>query len=1130
MGTSIEGKSSKDYQVSNSLSIAHFDAVTTQLGTAHHLAIADPASSDSQQTKSTDPRRRGPLVLKRGFVELMARSNFSFLQGASHPEEMVEEAIRLHYKGIAICDLNGLYGVVRGYQIANSPSLFAASVEAKPDFHFIVGAELTLTDETSINFIPMNMKGYSNLCQLLTLGKRDVAKYFSKVTLAQIAQHHEGLIVFPLPPIKEERFLELRQIFGDRLYVPVWRDLTWESLEYCKTAFELEQKHDAQLFVTQRPLMHSSERKPVFDLLTCIHHHTTLEKADHILIQNGERHLRPLADLAYLWRDRLDLLDAPIDIASRVDFKMDQIRYRYPSSKLPVGQTPTTHLRELVNQGVQWRFPHGVPAPVLAMIDKELKLIAELEYEDYFLTLYEICQFASHQGILYQGRGSAANSVVCYCIGLTSVDPTKVDLLFERFISAERGEPPDIDIDFEHSRREEVIQYIYKTYDEEHAAMVCTVIRYRARMSIRETAKALDIPLKIINAMIKFMGRDGMRRLYDTEDLWQKLKIEEWKWKSLLTLAKQIYGYPRHIGIHTGGFLITHDPITTIVPVEKATMEGRYVIQWNKDDVNDLKLMKIDVLALGMLTALRRCLVTLGQSKGLNLNLAQIPPDDQQTYDMICRSETVGVFQIESRAQMNTLPRLRPRNYYDLVVEVALIRPGPLQGGMVHPYLRRRAGLEKVEYFHPDLKPVLGKTLGVPIFQEQVMKIAVVAAGFSPGEADELRRVMSAAWRRKGTMEGIRDRIYRGMLEKGIPEINAEKIYKTIEGFASYGFPESHAASFALLTYASCWFKCHHPDIFACSLLNSQPMGFYPPRVIIAEAQRNSVEFLPVDIQQSEVEYLLVGQAQPHQLLPVRAGLMSLYGVPTEIFKELVEERKCRGLFKSLQDLIQRVKVETRHGRVPIPRAVLLKLAAAGAMQSFGLEPRKLLWEIESLSLDPQSFLWGLPKENFNGDADEILPFESNWDRMAREYNSMGYSVDSHPMGILRTSIHLRNEDLKRQGFVPFAHSEDLKNIRSGRKVRVAGLVSVTQRPPTAKGMCFITLEDEFGFMNIVIPPDIYQKDRLTIYSRVLMEVHGSVEKNGVIINIKADRVFPLQTPLHATTAIPEKTITRFGY
>ncbi|PWU14170.1 MAG: error-prone DNA polymerase [Bdellovibrio sp.] len=1093
----------------------------------------------------------------RGFVELLARSNFSFLQGASHPEEMVEEAIRLHYKGIAICDLNGLYGVVRGRQIACSPSLFTASVgggaatgvsvAAKPqvgtsaeDFRYLVGAELTLTDGSSLALLPQTLTGYSNLCQLLTHGKRNVAKYFSKVSGAQLREHHEGLLALLLPPLSEERYLEFHAIFGDRLYVPVWRDLSWESVELARQAFALEERQQASLFVTQRPLMHRAERKPVFDVLTCIHHHTTLEKADHILVQNAERHLRPLHELAYLWQDRPDLLETTLEIAQRIDFDMTQIRYRYPRSKLPEGRTSVGQLRALVEAGVLWRFPSGASTQVRETLEKELALIGELAYEDYFLTLHEICEFAKARGILYQGRGSAANSVVCFCLGLTSVDPNQIDLLFERFISKERGEPPDIDIDFEHERREEVIQHIYRSYGEEHAAMVCTVIRFKTRMAVRETAKVLGIPLATINALIRFMGRDGFRRLLEPQvggctssaarggsvgtsahapTLHAKFQIPEWKWKALLSLAPQIYGFPRHIGIHTGGFLITQDPLSSIVPVEKATMEGRYVIQWNKDDVNDLKLMKIDVLSLGMLTALRRSLNLLKEHKGIAMNLAQIPADDRATYEMIGRSETVGVFQIESRAQMNTLPRLRPCNYYDLVIEVALIRPGPLQGGMVHPFIRRRNGLEKVEYFHPDLRPVLQKTMGVPIFQEQVMKIAVVAAGFTPGEADELRRVMSAAWRRKGTMEGVRERILRGLREKGVDDKNAQAIYATIQGFANYGFPESHAASFALLSYASSYLKCHHPDVFVCALLNSQPMGFYPPRVLVAEAQRNGVEFRPVDIQFSNVEYTLEETPRVFSapgLLPVRVGLQSIHGIARNFFHHLVSARQHGGPFASLADLVRRTQ---------LPRAVILRLAAAGALRFLHKEPRRLIWDIEALSLDPRSFLWGHAKESFaNGDSanenaanedsaneDKMrLPFESNWQALEREYAAVGYSLGSHPLGILRSSIAEKNEQLLKHNYILYSHSKDLRSIRHGSKVRVAGLVSVTQRPPTAKGMCFVTLEDEFGFINIIIPPDVYQKDRQTIYSRMLMEIHGRLEKHSSVINVKAERVFPL--------------------
>lgn len=1082
---------------------------------------AGPPSAPRDDAKAARGRGGRPL---RGFVELMARSNFSFLQGASHPDEMVEEAIRHNYDGIAICDLNGLYGIVRGYRTATTPSLFTASLVAKEGFKYLVAAELTLVDGTALALMPMNLEGYANLSQLITLGKRDVAKYFSEVSLEQIAAHAGGLMAFALPPFNEERFLHLRALFEDRLYLPVWRDLTWESIEFGRQAFELEARHGAQLFVTQRPFMHSAARKPLFDVLTCIHHHTTLENAQNTLIQNSERHLRPLGELAYLWRDRPDLLDVTLEIAGRVDFRMDQIRYRYPSSKLPEGMDATAYLRHLVEKGFHWRFPNGTTPKVQRQIQHELNLIREKAYEDYFLTLYEICQFADQQGILYQGRGSAANSVVCFCLGLTAVHPEKIDLLFERFISRERNEPPDIDIDFEHERREEVIQHIYRTYNAEHAAMVCTVIRFKSRLAIREVAKVFGVPLATVNAMVKYMGRDGLRRLVEDENLHQKFGIEKWRWIAMLQMTDEIRGFPRHLGIHTGGFLITQEPITRFVPVEKATMDGRYVIQWNKDDIDTMKLMKIDVLSLGMLTALRRCLDLLKSHKGFQGGLADLPAEDPATYDMICRADTVGVFQIESRAQMQTLPRLLPRTFYDLVIEIALVRPGPLQGGMVHPYLRRRKGLEKVEYPIEALKRVLQKTLGVPIFQEQVMQLAVEAAGFTPGESDELRRIMSAAWRRKGTMEGVRERLFRGMAEKKVPAEMAERIYQTIEGFANYGFPESHSASFALLAYASCYIKCHHPDVFTCALLNSQPMGFYPPRVLIREAQRDGVRFLPLDIQSSMVEYVLASPAlapgalpsypaptrPPHlqNLAEIRVGFLSMASFPREWMDKIVRERGARGPYASLEDFVRRLEM---------PRALLSKLARAGAFDCFAIEPRRLLWQIESLSLDPQSFLWGQAKENPD-DRHTVLPFESNWERMTREYEASGYSLQNHPLGVLRAGLNLRNEDLRARRLIPFSVSTDLERYRSGLKVRVAGMVGVTQRPPTAKGMCFITLEDEFGFINVVIPPDVYQRDRLTIYGKGFLEVQGRLEKTDRLINLRAERVFPLQVD----TRIPD--------
>lgn len=1050
--------------------------------------------------------------LPKGFVELLARSNFSFLQGASHPEEMVEQAVKYNYDGLGLCDLNGLYGVARGLRAAQSPSVFTASLKAKEGFHYIIGSELTLVDKTFLTLVPMNKQGYSHLCELLTLGKRQAAKGFSELSLEQIEKYNEDLLCFAIPPISDERFETLENIFGDRLYLPVWRDLTWESREFCRQAFHLEEKYQAQLFVTQRAFMHHYDRKPLFDVLTCILHHTTLDNAKDKLIQNGERCLKSLEEIGSLWSDRMDLVEKTVEIASRVTFSLEEIRYRYPRSQLPCGMTSSEYLRALAYDGAKKRFPNGLDAKVQDTMEKELALIQELGYEDYFLTLKEICDFADQRDILHQGRGSAANSVVCFCIGLTSVDPTKVDLLFERFISRERKEPPDIDIDFEHNRREEVIQHIYEKYNERHAAMICTVIRYRSRMSLRESAKVFGIPLDKINTIVKFMGRDGMRRLLEPQ-AHERFGIPLDKWQLMLNLAHQLHGFPRHLGIHTGGFLITQDPITEMVPVEKATMNGRYVIQWNKDDIATLKLMKIDVLSLGMLTCLKKCFDLLKQFKNCEYTLATVPADDKPTYDMISAADTVGVFQIESRAQMINLPRMKPRNFYDLVIEVALVRPGPLQGGMVHPYLRRRQGIEKYKPEHPKLAKILDKTYGVPIFQEQVMSIVIAAAGFTPGESDELRRIMSSAWRKTATMAGIRERILQGFLKEGLSEQYADQIYKTIEGFANYGFPESHAASFAILTYASCYIKCHHPDVFLCALLNSQPMGFYAPRTLIAEAQRHGVLIKPLCIQASSYDYTLE-EFTDSRLRAVRVGLRSIYGIPDKFLKD-IETARQEGLFRDLKDFIRRTN---------LPRSALVKLASAGALSCFEENTRELIWHLESISLDQASFLWGLPKEQFqlemmdstqqevdnDDNTAENIPFESNWDQLRREYDTKGFSIDHHPMSVMRSYLKTKSEALISKRFIPYYCARDLQTIKHRAKIRVAGLVSITQRPPTAKGMCFITLEDEFGFMNIVIPPDIYQKDRTTIYERSLLEIHGQVEKVGAVINIKAARVLPL--------------------
>lgn len=1031
------------------------------------------------------------------FVELLGRSNFSFLQGASHPEEMVLHAQALGYRGLALCDLNGLYGVVRAFQAIEYPSNFVEHGDTlNRDFTFYCGAEMQLADRSSIILLPMHKDGYTNLCQIITESKRGSEKGFSNLTFDYLEMYSDDLLAFAMPPWDEKRLLELNEIFPGRLYLPVWKDYTWESLELYRQALDLEERHGFELFATQRPFMHALERKPLHDVLTCILHKTTLKKAKTRLIANSERHLKPLGELTKLWKDRPDLLGKTVNIAKRIQFSLKELRYEYPEAARPPGREASDYLRELVIKGVNWRYPLGVPEKVNGMVEHELQLIGELRFEDYFLTLWDICQFAEKKGILYQGRGSAANSVVCYALGLTSVDPTKVQLLFERFISKERGEPPDIDIDFESGRREEVIQYIYEKYGSQHAAMVCTVICYRWRMAIRECAKVLEIPLKTVEQMIKYMGREGVSRLEEAPEKAREWGLDDKTFKLMLQITQALKGFPRHLGIHTGGFLIAKRPINECVPVEKATMDKRFVIQWNKDDINVLKMLKIDVLGLGMLTALQKCFELLKDHKNQDLDLARIPHDDELTYAMIQKADTVGTFQIESRAQMSLLPRLRPKCFYDLVIEVAIVRPGPIQGGMIHPFIRRRHGQEPIFYPHPDLKPILEKTCGVPIFQEQIMQIASTVGGFTPGEADELRRIMSSSWKKAELMSGLRQRLINGMINHGITTQYAEQIYQTIVGFASYGFPESHAASFALLTYASCYLKCHYPDVFVCALLNAQPMGFYSPRALIADAQRHGVKFLDVDLQKSHYDYTLQESA-------VRLGFRAVYGLKEKHVEEILREREQNGPFQNLSDFIRRTH---------LAKSALIKLAAAGALECIGLSPREALWKIQALSLDPQSLFFA---EDGGGDS-ELVPAEGDWETLQREYESQGYSLLRHPIGILRPALERWSDWESKRNSPGFTKASRLPHLNNGSLVRVAGLLSLQQRPPTAKGFAFLTLEDESGLFNIVLLPQIYEKYRLTILSSPLLHICGALEKVEGVLNIKAQiiRALPVEKML----------------
>ena len=1044
---------------------------------------------------STKPRERlknqsAVKVVPPPFVELLGRSNFSFLQGASHPEEMALTAQNLGYKGLALVDLNGLYGVVRGFQAIEYPSNFTVPNERNTDFKFYCGSEMQLADRSSVALLPLHKDGYTNLCRLITESKRHCQKGFSNLTLDTLALYSDDLMAFALPPWNAENLQRLREIFRDRLYIPVWKDYTWESLDLYHQALKLE-RHGFELFATQRPFMHARERKPLHDVLTCILHKTTLKEAKTRLLGNGERHLKPLEELAQIWSERADLLKKTVHIAERIQFSLTELRYEYPEAARPAGVDAASYLRQLTEEGLQKRFPLGVTPKVRDMVEHELALIGKLRYEDYFLTLWDVCQFALKQKILHQGRGSAANSVVCYAIGLTAVDPTRVELLFERFISEERGEPPDIDIDFDSDRREEVIQYIYRKYGTQHAAMVCNVICYRTRMALRECAKVLGIDMKVLEDVVKYSGREGLKRLQEAPSE----KTKEWRLNDqtlqlLIATANDLIGFPRHLGIHSGGFLIAKRPISECVPVESATMESRFVIQWNKDDLTVLKMLKIDVLGLGMLCALDKCFTLLKEHRGVDYSLTHIPPEDPATYRMIQKADTIGTFQIESRAQMSLLPRLKPKCFYDLVIEVAIVRPGPIQGGMIHPFIRRRDGLEPVSYAHKDLEPILKKTCGVPIFQEQIMQIASSVAGFTPGEADELRRIMSSSWKKSDLMAGLRQRLLNGMLTHGLTLAYAEQIYQTIVGFASYGFPESHAASFALLTYASCYLKCHHPEIFVCALLNAQPMGFYSPRSLIMDAQRHGVKFEPLDIQESVYEYAIEKQS-------VRVGFRAIRGLKEAHVEHALEERLKNGPFKDLSDLVRRTRLS---------KTTLLQFAAAGALRSLGVGAREGLWKIQALNMDPENLFFARTETR----DQNLLPQESDWEELNRMYQTQGYSLVHHPLSILRSSLEQWSRQERERNFTPFTKAARMPEKKNGERVRVAGLLSLHQRPPTAKGYAFLSLEDESGIFNIVLIPEIYKQYRLLLATCPILHITGLVENSQGVINIKAQTIKPL--------------------
>ncbi|MFP4891043.1 error-prone DNA polymerase [Paraburkholderia sp. EG304] len=1021
------------------------------------------------------------------YAELFCFSNFTFLRGASHAEELAERAAQLGYSALAITDECSLAGVVRAH---------VAAKEAK--LPFIVGSYFRLVNADGspafgLILLARNRNGYGNLSELITLARMRAPKGEYRLTPQDLSRpekeyrHLLGMpdclaILVPDFPASEDALdaqVEwLDETFTGRAWVGlVLHQRAMDDMHRGAVEF-VAKSRDVPVVALGEVVMHVRSRKPLQDTMTAIRVGKPVHECGYDLAPNAEQHLRSRLRLANLYPE--DALAATVDITSRCTFSLDELRYEYPDELVPAGHTPASYLRQETYIGAQRRFPAGIPHPVQQQIEHELELIADLQYEPYFLTVYDIVRFARSQHILCQGRGSAANSAVCYCLGVTEVDPARGNMLFERFISKERGEPPDIDVDFEHQRREEVIQYIYRKYGRDRAAIAAAVSTYRPRGALRETGKALGVDPQIVDAVAKshhwFDGRqDLLARFAESGPDPDKPLIQAWA-----KLASQLLNFPRHLSQHSGGFVISRGKLTRLVPVENAAMAERSVIEWDKDDLESLGLLKVDVLALGMLSAIRRTLDLVSEQRGERFEMQDIPSEDPATYAMISAADTVGVFQIESRAQMSMLPRMRPKTFYDLVIEVAIVRPGPIQGGAVHPYLQRRQGFEPVTYPSDALKTALGRTLGVPIFQEQVMQVAILAAGFTAGEADQLRRAM-AAWKRKGGLEKYYDRIVLGMQERGYDQAFAEAIFEQIKGFGEYGFPESHAASFALLVYASSWLKCHEPEAFLAAMLNSQPMGFYSPSQLVQDAQRHGVTVLPVDVTVSGWDSSLehrAGATRP----AVRLGLSLLRGMKDGAAERIENARAVRP-FASVNDLARRAQLD---------RKDLHALADANALAALAGNRREALWQ--SVAAVPDKDMLAAAATQ---DETPELGAPSEAHDIVADYRSLGLTLNRHPLELLRPQL-LANR------LMP---ASTLRTYRDGRLARACGLVTVRQRPGTAKGVVFVTLEDETGNVNVIIWPGLLEKQRKEALGATLLAVYGTWQCQGEVRHLVAQRL-----------------------
>jgi error-prone DNA polymerase len=1014
------------------------------------------------------------------YAELHCLSNFSFQRGASSALELFQRAKKHGYQALAITDECTLAGIVRAWQAAKSVEL-----------PLIIGSEIRIEGGPKLVLLVESLEGYQTLCRLITRARRRTQKGQYQVLREDFSEPMPGLLALWVPDAVDdvEPGLWLQQTFAERLWLSVQLHCGQDDTRRLEALLTLARELRIPAVASGDVHMHTRGRRALQDTMTAIRHHLPVAEAGLRLHPNGERHVRSLDVLQSIYPPAL--LDETLTIARRCTFDLGQLRYQYPRELVPQGHSAASWLRELTERGLRERWPEGASEKVRGLIDKELKLIAELGYESYFLTVQDIVAFARREKILCQGRGSAANSAVCFALGITEIDPDRMNMLFERFLSKERNEPPDIDVDFEHERREEVLQYVFARYGRTRAALTAVVSTYHAAGAVRDVAKALGLPPDQINALADCCGHWSDATPPVERLLEGGFDPESPVLRRVLSLTQQLIGFPRHLSQHPGGFVISEQPLDSLVPVENAAMAERTIIQWDKDDLDAVGLLKVDILALGMLSAIRRCFDLLRRHRGLDLSLATIPSEDPATYDMIGRADTIGVFQIESRAQMSMLPRLKPRKFYDLVIEVAIVRPGPIQGGMVHPYLRRRNKEEPESYPSEELKEVLKRTLGVPLFQEQVMQIAIVAADYRPGEADQLRRSM-AAWKRHGGLEPHKDRLAAGMKKNGYTAEFAAQIFEQIKGFGSYGFPESHAASFALLTYASCWLKCHEPAAFACALINSWPMGFYSPDQILQDARRHHLQIRPVDVRASDWDCSLepITGAQP----AIRMGLRMIKGFREDDARR-IEVARSRGLFVDIADLGQRARLDARAQE---------QLADAGALRGLAGDRHRARWEVAGVQKQLGLFA-GLPSQEEDAVA---LPKPTVGEDLQADYASVGTTLGPHPLALLRGELKARR----------CRSSQELMAVEHGRPVSIAGLVTGRQRPGTASGVTFVTLEDEFGNVNVVVWRDLAERQRQVLVGSQLLKVDGRWEKEGEVRHLIAGRLSDLSALLDGIT------------